>query len=437
MYNESMTIGVNGRVAFDRVWTHFRNDSQYRNSLYLMMATGFLSVTGFIFWFLAARMFAAADVGVANTLINASTFLAQFSFLGLDIALVRYLSNPDERAHHKIHTAMTLTAITTLVVSGIYLFFMQSISPEIRTLLTSFAILITILVTMVLSTWNVLVNSVFTAYRINQYVLLVALAFGLIRLPLLYVFSGDGHTGLFLAYAIALLVGVLLSHWFMYRGLGYRFMPRISRSEIKDMAKYSLTSYFSNVSLMVCALLLPGIILACMAPEYVAYYSIPLMLVNMLNIVAISSGQALLAEGVRARHEVKTKFKKALGSTYTLLLPSIILCVIFGNQLLGLFGNKYAEHGYTVLVILCISSILRSTSYLLSVVFRIQDRVKIILVGTMFYTILTLVAGYVILALTRSLEMLSFVVVIAEALIVLFYTYFIRESLRRPKERNS
>ncbi|MGO8882974.1 MAG: lipopolysaccharide biosynthesis protein, partial [Streptosporangiaceae bacterium] len=77
--------------------SRLRTDHMLRDSLYLILSSGLQAALGFTFWIIAARLFSAADVGRAGSLIAATVLIAYVALLGLNSTLVRYLPTAPDR----------------------------------------------------------------------------------------------------------------------------------------------------------------------------------------------------------------------------------------------------------------------------------------------------------------------------------------------------
>src|SRR3989339_532341 len=106
------------------------NDSLYKNSIYLMMSTGIMSLFGFIFWLVIARLFDTHDVGLATTIISVMSLITGFSVLGLNIALIKYLPHAKDKSK-KINTSFTIVAIVSVIVASVYLLGIERFSPDL------------------------------------------------------------------------------------------------------------------------------------------------------------------------------------------------------------------------------------------------------------------------------------------------------------------
>src|SRR5665647_2414281 len=105
-------------------------DSLYRNSILLMLSTAAVTVFGFFFWIINARIYSTEQIGLGTTLISIISLISGFSFLGLGTGLIRYLPTSD-RKNTKINTSLTLVSIMSILISIIYLVFMKTFSPKL------------------------------------------------------------------------------------------------------------------------------------------------------------------------------------------------------------------------------------------------------------------------------------------------------------------
>src|SRR4030043_880838 len=108
---------ITSREKLSRVWrTPF-----YQNTCYLMSGTIINSVLGFVFWILAAKLYAAEVVGLGSAIMSALRLLALFAELGWGISLVRYLPSAGKNGNEMINTCFTLSGLTAVISSLIFL----------------------------------------------------------------------------------------------------------------------------------------------------------------------------------------------------------------------------------------------------------------------------------------------------------------------------
>src|SRR4051812_40998900 len=108
----------------------FKTDTLFANSVYLMLSTVVQAFFGFAFWFLNARLFSPADIGLASALISGSTFIAYLSLLGFNSTFIRFLPTSTQR-NDKLNTGLILVLGTGLVVAAGYIALVPMIAPAL------------------------------------------------------------------------------------------------------------------------------------------------------------------------------------------------------------------------------------------------------------------------------------------------------------------
>lgn len=87
----------------------------FRTPYYWTMgATMLLSVSGFLFWVVAARFFSPDDIGSAGSIFSVTFFLVYLTNLGIPILITRYANDSSERS-----SIITLVSLVVTSISGI------------------------------------------------------------------------------------------------------------------------------------------------------------------------------------------------------------------------------------------------------------------------------------------------------------------------------
>ena len=94
-------------------------DHLLRGSAFLMGAMLAASGVGFAFWLVAARLYTPSEIGIASTLISATTLIAYLSLLGLNNSLVRFLPMSDNR-DAEVSQSVLITAGGGLLIATAY-----------------------------------------------------------------------------------------------------------------------------------------------------------------------------------------------------------------------------------------------------------------------------------------------------------------------------
>jgi O-antigen/teichoic acid export membrane protein len=138
--------------------------------------------------------------------------------------------------------------------------------------------------------------------------------------------------------------------------------------------RHLLGQHLTSVGGAVTPLLLPVLVVLRLGVTQNAYFYITWMLGAVFFMVSPSVAQAVFAEGVRAHSDLRSVVVKALRVIAVLLAPPIVIMIVGGKLILGLFGASYAAAGYGLLILLAISALPDAVSNVAVVVCRVTQR---------------------------------------------------------------
>ena len=289
-------------ISIRRLWTHFLNDSLFRNSVYLILATGGMAGFGFFFWLINAHYFHADNIGLATTLISVMNMIAILSLIGFDTAFVRFLPNSNQKSD-KINTGIILVTLMSTVLSVAFLVFVGSIAPKLLFVMENPVYAVIFVLACSMNAVNVLTDAVFLAERQTKFSLIINFIFSVIKVMAPFAFLNLGAMGIFLAAALAQTVGMVLSLGVMI--WKFEFQPRlkVNFEVIKAVWRFSVTNYVAGAFNLLPVTLLPILILNNISSEASAYYYIVMMIGNLLYTIPWSATKVLLAEGSHNENE--------------------------------------------------------------------------------------------------------------------------------------
>lgn len=357
---------------------YFINNSLYKNSIFLILGTLVTALLGFIFWILNARLFSPNDLGIATTTISAATLVSSFSLLGFNNSLVRFLPKAKNKSE-KISSGLLIVTIVTLLLSILYLSFINILSPKLNFFLENHSYeLVFIIFTLFLSYSNI-VDSIFIAYRGSKNVLVKSSIQSILKIIFPLFFVSLGFLGIILALTFSTISGVIFAIALLYINYGYRFSLQIESLELKRTIHYSFGNYLVNFFSSLPLLVIPIIVTVYVGTEYSAYYYIDAMIINLLYIIPSSITNSFFAEGSYGDENLRQIFKNSIKLVYAILIPGIVGIILLGYYVLLIFGKDYADNGYSLLILLATSSIFYSINNLLLAIFRIKHKIKILL----------------------------------------------------------
>lgn len=375
------------------IYKHIITDPLYRNSLFNMASTFILGGLGFVFWIIVARLYKTENVGIATTLISIMTLLSDLTVMGLNAGLNRYLPKSTHK-NELINSSFIIVTFVTLLTSIIFLLGLQVFSPPLLFLRSNLFYIISFTLFLLFFAWNILIESIFMAFRAASNILMKNSATSILKLLLPFAFITFGAYGIFASTASAFALGVFISLGVLI--LKFKIKPSISLnvSLIKETSVYSFANYMAGFMFAMPSLVLPVIILNTLSARYAAYYYVASMIQNILLIIPSAAAQALLTEGSYNEAEIKKHVKKAIAMILFILTPATAIIVFSGNILLQAFGKTYASEAFEFLQLYSASTIFTSLLLLSNAIMNVKHQIKYLIVSNVITAILTLFLSY-------------------------------------------
>ena len=378
-----------------------RSDSLVRNSLYLMSSTVVTAGLGYIFWAVAAHTFTSQQVGIGSAVISLCSIAALLTYLGSSAMLIERLPASERSSEWTIvlmrvclvtavvTALVTAAAVPVLITSHNYRLFFSSALPIFIAVAGSVA-------------WT-LVNLFGAAFiaarragRLLSMQTLISAVKVLLLLPLAA--AGAGATGLVGAWVASAILGfAVAAAWLIPQmGLGRRAGFRTRRRAVNPHSRlhryrrashrrtptlpnassirHLLGQHLTSVGGAVTPLLLPVLVVVRLGVTQNAYFYITWMMGAAFFMVSPSVAQAVFAEGVRARSDLRGVVAKALRVIAILLIPAMVFMIVGGKLILRLFGASYATAGYGLLILLALSALPDAVSNVAVVICRVTQR---------------------------------------------------------------
>ena len=357
-------------------------DHMVRNSLYLILSSGVQAALGAAFWIIAARMFGAANVGIAGSLIAATVLIAYLALLGLNSTLVRYLPTAPDR-DGLITGGLLLVAVCGAGLGLLYLLLTPVIAPRLafvehRPMLAAGFVLLAAATAI-----NLLTNSVFIASRKADYTALTdGVLGGVTKVVFAVVLVGTGAYGLFCASVGGFAAAALASLLLMTTALRYRPSLRKPFRTLKPLFRFSAANYAGNVFNLLPTLVVPLIVLDRLGATAAAYYFVAFQVATLLYAAAYAVGQTFLAEGSYAEADRRQLLRRSRRVLMALCLPACLGLILVAHWVLLAFGTGYSQHGTLCLILLAVAVIPIAANDWLQTVLRLSGRLRPIVVSS-------------------------------------------------------
>jgi len=365
-------------------------DPLYGNSLYLIFTNVFGTGSGFFFWVFAAKLYSSEQVGLAVALISCMSLISMLSMLGLDIGIIRYLPNANDK-NQMINSCITIISIVSILLCILFLAGLNIFSPSLNFLSNNiYYMILFILFTVAYSIFYMQIN-IFSAFRHSKYSMLQTL-FSVLRVVILPLIVMYGFLGMYLSYGIGILVACILGNYYVSKiNKNYKFKLNFNKDMLKEMFNYSIKNYISAIFEGTPNYFLPILIINILGAKQNAYFYIAWSFSAFFQMVARSTSISLLVEGSNKESSIKKDIIHSIKFIYSILLPVIVLVYFFGKYVLLIFGEEYSENSFGLFMILAISSIPYTINILYISVKRIQQRLNSVVLMHSFLGLFSIV----------------------------------------------
>ncbi len=313
-----------------------RTNPLYKNSFFITLSRFSNVFVGFIFWIVAVRLYSIEDVGVATALISSISIVISLSRLGFDFSLIRFVQINDKTK--VFNTAIVVTTAASLIIGIIYIsgFRYVNFSSNLA-FIQSHSYIVIFLLFVIMNSLVSITGIAFTAIRkadhyFFQNIILAS------RVPLLIPLTFLGSFGIFDSVGLAFLFSALFSLICLDKSV--KFELKIDKKFMKESFSFSFGNYASSIFTTIPALILPIMVLGLLGESAAAKYYISFAVGSLVMIIPEALSTSLFIEGSHGESMRKNIYKVGL-TIYIFLIPAIIFIYLFGDNILGLFGNNY------------------------------------------------------------------------------------------------
>jgi len=374
----------------------------YANSLYLMSSSACTALFSFLFWLIAARFYAESVVGYNSAIISALNLIALLSMVGINVSLVRFLSMSDKPVE-LIKTCLTIGGLISVVAGGIFLAGLDIWSPALGFIRENLTFCLTFIIFALLWTLSILVDHVFLAARRTKFTLFKNAIVSVLKPSMLILLALFFDTfGAVAAWggALAIALAVALFSFMSRAQVGYKPLPALNFSLLKDMWRYSAGNYLTDLLILAPHYLLPLMIINILGAEQNAYFYIAWMMGYSLTTISVATYASLFAEGSHSKDRLKENVRKSLRFTFLLLVPAVILFVVAGKWLLLAFGESYSLNALYLLWALCFVALPTGINHIYTAILRVTGRIKELMLLWGFIALSVLVTSYLLMTVT-------------------------------------
>lgn len=371
----------------------------YSNACYLIADTAAVSLLGFAFWVLVAKLYTPTEVGLASATIAAVILLARLSSLGFGYGLIRFLPGAGGRSNTLINSCFTIAGLTSLVVALVFVTGLGFWSPALvyirQPIFSTCFVFVTVMYTLFL-----LIDQTFIARRCAKYVLFKNATAGLLKLAvavaLVVLLSSFG---IFASWGLAIFVvtAIALFQFLPRAQRGYVPIPTVCKKTVNNMIHFSLGNHIAELLWFAPLVLFPLMVINILGAETNAYFYIAWIIAQTLFTIPMAISYSLFAEGSHEEGLLWSNTIKSVKLCLLILIPAIVVLLVLGDELLLLFGRSYSESGAILLRILVLSTIPVTINFICLSVMRVKKNTKGVMLVSASIACLALSSGYILM----------------------------------------
>jgi O-antigen/teichoic acid export membrane protein len=370
------------------------------NSGSLVGTTAVTSSLGFVFWWVAARMFPPEAVGIASAASSATTLLGNICMLGLGTLLITELPRQPGREGSLISTALVMVGGVGGGIGILFAVLAPYASAQFYPLKASAADIVVFAAGVSLTAIFLVLDQALIGILRGDLQFWRNAFFAVLRLILLFMIglylSQKAGMTIYTTWptGIALSLAALLGFALRKRGgLERACLPQWGL--VRKLGPAALQHHLLNLLVQVPPMVLPVLVAALVSAQMNAVFYVSWMMASFLVLVPIALTSVLQAMNSAQQSSLRYKARVTLGVSFVTSLVAVCLFELAAKQVLGLLGSSYAEQGASCLRILVLAtfpSIIKS--HYLSIC-RIQDRVASAMRGMLAGGVLELVGAAV------------------------------------------
>jgi len=386
-------------VSLQKLFKNIRvqlNDSLIKNSVYLIANTFVGASAGFIFWLVIAKFYSVQDVGYATALISGINLIAMLSILGLDTGLIRFLSSENEKAN-LINSCFLVSTLLALIFAILFIHIAKNLSTEFSILFQNNAYALIFVLFAIFMVIITLQANVFLGLREGKYMFLQS-SMGSSRLIIVIMLTSWGVLGILFSYGLAILFAFLVGNLLVRKVIdGYRLYPTIRLDLIQRLTSFSLGNYGASIVENLPTYLLPLVILHILGPEDNAYFAIAWAFSVLVMSIPKSAALSLFAEGSNDPSNILENVTKAIKFILAIMTPAFVAVIIFGRELLQIFGEQYSHNAYLLLILFILGGFPYSLNSVFISVKRIRKDIKSIVILHAIIALVYLSTSYLLI----------------------------------------
>jgi len=368
----------------------FSNQPLFINAGYLLGLNFFPSVTGFLFWSIASRLFSTVDVGLASAVLSAVALLAGISNLGFSTGIIRLLP---ESPHplRLLNSVYSFSLIVATAIGGVYLLSLPLWSAEMAKYFRNPLLALGFLIYVVVASLGSIIRDTYVARRRAQDAFTYTVITQILRLIFLFFLVKFTAVGLIGSNLIAFAIA-LIYIWMRLPTIqtDYRFKLTLNAEDMFIMLPYALGNHLANLIWQLPQTLLPLLVFSLAGAEANAYAYIALMLGSLICSPAFALIGSSFAECANMPEQTEQILARVTRLSLMTTLSISVILFIGAPLFLLIFGKEYSQSASGLLRWLCVAAPFVTINQIFFNRLRLEKKIKMLITGSTILAILVL-----------------------------------------------
>lgn len=359
-----------------RAWLQ-ANRALFMNAGSLVATTAVTSVLGFVYWWLAARLFPPDAVGFASSAISAMMLLGAIGMLGLGTLLIGELPRNPGKAGSLIVAALLLASAASAVLGVLYALIAPSLSPELTGLSENTANIFFFASGVALTAVTLIVDQALIGLLRGGLQLGRNTLFAVIKLGLLYFaslwLSREAGINIYITWMVGNLLSLIaLAAYMVAKGIRIHYPPEWTL--FRRLKRAALAHHAVNLILQAPSLIMPIAVTTLLSASSNASFYAAWMVVSFAFVIPSHLATVLFAVGATQPAVLTEKMRTTMKLSLLAAIPMCAGLFLTAGFLLNLFGGHYAEQAEWCLRILSLGVFPLIIKYHYVALMRVYDQ---------------------------------------------------------------
>jgi O-antigen/teichoic acid export membrane protein/aminoglycoside phosphotransferase (APT) family kinase protein len=382
-----------------RIHGHVRSPLT-RSGYALLLSSAITSVLGLAYWFLAARLYEADELGRGAALVSAMLLVTSLATAGLKRGLIRFVPTAGAGRARLVLQVYGAGIAVALAFGGIFLVAFRGWSDKLDFVRDH--PLGPALFLLGVAAWGlfVLQDAVLIGARRAAVVPVANAVFSVAKIATLvgFLVMVDHRWGVFLSWLVpALGTAVVVNAWLFGRGLRSRDDDVAEEpATVGQVVRFTSGEYVASLLWQTAIYFTPLLVLARAGATANAHYYLASQLAYALFLVSSNVTDALVAEGsTKGPGDLARSVRRAVLQISALLVPAVLGLALLAPLVMSAFGPGYEADAVGVLRLMALAAVPNTVSTVVVAICHVRQRLWVVIVLQATMAALTLGLAWV------------------------------------------